>query len=328
MKRITHHTVGICVSLLLSAAWLAASAAEPGAELVWKRGAGSVSLLQDSQVIWQFNYGANATKPHFHPVAFPGGPVLTWDRPPDHRWHRALWFSWKFINGVNYWEEDPRTGLAQGCTQWQEPTIETRPDSSARIVMNIAYHPATNSQSVLTEHRIIEISAPAKDGTYHQDWTMTFTAGAQDVLLDRTPLPNEPGGKPYGGYAGLSVRLASNMVERVVVTTEGPVDLSGGRYRGTAMAADCSGSFTGREAGIAMIDSASNTNSPSPWYVINDRTMSYFSPAVLCYQPLTLRAGDSFRLRYRVIVHPGRWDPARLRKEARHFSSAPLSKHK
>ena len=38
--------------------------------------------------------------------------------------------------------------------------------------------------------------------------------------------------------------------------------------------------------------------------------MSFFSPAVLCYEPITLQAGERLTLRYRVIVHPGRWNPA------------------
>jgi hypothetical protein len=169
--------------------------------LVWKREAGALALLHNGQVVWQFNFGANATKPFFHPVAPPGGPVLTLDRPPDHPWHRALWFSWKFINGVNYWEENPKTGVAQGQTAWREPRIETRPDFSARIVVDLNYRPA-NGQLVLTEHRVVEISPPDNDDTFHQNWTMTFTAADKDVVLDRTPLPGEPGGQPWGGLRG------------------------------------------------------------------------------------------------------------------------------
>jgi hypothetical protein len=44
--------------------------------------------------------------------------------------------------------------------------------------------------------------------------------------------------------------------------------------------------------------------------------MRYFSPALLCYGPHTLKAGTAMTLRYRVVVHPGRWDAARLRRES------------
>jgi type 1 glutamine amidotransferase len=294
---------------------------ESHASLAWKREAGAVALLQGLHVVWQFNFGSGATKPYFHPMALPGGPVLTWDRPPDHRWHHALWFSWKFINGVNYWEEDPKTGLAQGRTTWREPQIEMRPDFSARIVMDLSYRPEANAQPVLNERRAIEISPPDKDGAYRQDWAMTFTAGDKDVILDRTPLPGEPGGQSWGGYAGLSVRLSPEISDPRATTTSGPVEFTDGRFRGTATAADYSGSFGAREAGIAILDRPSNLNSPSPWYVISEIPMHYFSPAVICYQPHTLKARQLMSLRYRVIVHPARWSEEQLRQASEHYTT-------
>lgn len=292
------------------------------APLSWRHGAGAVALLQGPQVVWQFNFGPGATKPFFHPVAPEGGPVLTWDQPADHRWHRALWFSWKFINGVNYWEEDPKTGAAQGKTDWREPQIDIRPDFSARIAMDLSYRPAAGAQPAMGERRVIEISPPDGDGSYQQDWAMTFTAGDRDVVLDRTPLQGEPGGQPWGGYAGLSVRLSPEIGDPRAVTSSGPVEFIAGRFRGAATAADYSGSFGGREAGIAILDWPTNLNSPSPWYVISDNPMHYFSPAVLCYRPHTLKAGQQMSLRYRVIVHPGRWNEEQLKKASGSYSAA------
>ena len=264
--------------------------APAAAGFAWNREAGSLALLQTGQVVWQFNYGANAAKPCFHPLALPGGPVLTWDRPPDHPWHHALWFSWKFIDGVNYWEEDPKTAAAQGRTTWREPLIETRPDFSARIVTDLSYQPA-NGPAVLTEHRVVEISPPDNEGACHQDWTMTFTAAEKAVVLDRTPLPGEPEGRSWGGYAGLSVRFAKEMQEARALTPNGPVDFADGKYRGKAAAMDYSGVFAGREAGIAILDSAANINSPSPWYAVSGNSMRYFSPAVI--QDGRTRSGGS-----------------------------------
>jgi type 1 glutamine amidotransferase len=290
----------------------------------WSREAGTLALMQTGKIVWQFNHGASASKPCFHPVAVPGGPALTWDRPPGHTWHHALWFSWKFIDGVNYWEEDAKTGKSPGRTTWREPQIETRPDFSARIVMDLSYQP-TNGQPVLSEHRVAEISPPDNGGTYHQDWTMTFTAADKDVVFDRTPLPGEPGGQPWGGYAGLSVRFAKEIRDARALTPNGPVEFAGGRYRGKAAAMDYSGIFEDRDAGIAILDSAANINSPSPWYAINDGSMRYFSPAVIQDRPHRLQAGRSFTLRYRVVIHPGRWSREQLSEAADRYAAEPLS---
>jgi hypothetical protein len=48
--------------------------------------------------------------------------------------------------------------------------------------------------------------------------------------------------------------------------------------------------------------------------------MHYFSPAVICYQPHTVKAGERLALRYRVIVHSGRWDAERLRRAEARFA--------
>ena len=151
---------------------------------------------------------------------------------------------------------------------------------------------------------------------------MTFTAGDRDVVLDRTPLQGEPGGQPWGGYAGLSVRLSPDIGDPRAVTSSGPVEFIAGRFRGAATAADYSGSLGGREAGIAILDWPTNLNSPSPWYIISDNPMHYFSPALLCYRPHTLKAGEQMSLRYRVIVHPGRWNEEQLREASGRYSAA------
>jgi type 1 glutamine amidotransferase len=291
----------------------------PPPGFAWSRQAGSIALLQDGKVLWQFNYGTNAAKPCFHPLAPPGCPVLTAYRPADHPWHRGLWFSWKYINGTNYWEEDPKTGLSQGRTEWQEPRIETRADFSARLVMDLTYRPADGTP-VLTEHRIIEVAAPDAGGTLRQDWDMTFRAGDKDVVLDRTHLPGDPGGGvAWGGYAGLGIRIDRGLREEKVINCAGEVGFDEGRYRGKSPAMDYSGVLDKREVGIAIIDHPSNLNSPTPWYAVNDNTMCYLSPAVLTYAPVTLKSGQTIRLRYRVVVHPGRWTEPQLREAAKAF---------
>jgi type 1 glutamine amidotransferase len=293
---------------------------QPTNPLVWSRTAGALALTQNGATIWRFNYGTNTSKPFFHPVALPGGPTLTWDQPPDHPWHHALWFAWKYIDHVNYWETEAQDSEAKGITEWSEPTLGARPDFSARIAMDLAYHPPGGAP-VLTEHRVIEVSPPDPQGTYHLDWTLTFTALGKDVLLERTPLPGEPGGQPWGGYAGLSVRFASDIKDAFALTPQGAVIFTGGTYRGKAAAMDYAGVFGGREAGLAIVAAAGNLNRPSPWYAIDNSTMHYFSPAVIQDAPHLIKAHESFTLRYRVIAHPGRWSAAALQAAVDNFNS-------
>lgn len=278
----------------------------------------SLTLSHGDQVLWRFCYNADQAKPYFHPVALPDGRVLTWNSPPDHRWHHALWFSWKFLNGVNYWEPDA-SGMPPGKTTWKNVDIRTHDNGTARIAMDLAYGP-NDKETLMTERRVVEVSPPSEDGTYAFDWICRFTAGKKKVTLDRTPLPDEPDGKAWGGYAGLSVRFAKELAEREAATPEGPVEFNAeSRYRGKATAMDYNGLIGGKSCGIAILDHPKNLNSPTPWYAIRSNTMSYYSPAVICYGPHTMEPGDTFTLRYRVLIHDGRWNAKRLTAEVNHF---------
>jgi hypothetical protein len=65
------------------------------------------ALKHNNKIVWQFNADpSDASKPYFDPLCVVGGQSLTLPKPADHIWHLGHWFSWKYINGVNYWETD------------------------------------------------------------------------------------------------------------------------------------------------------------------------------------------------------------------------------
>lgn len=300
--------------------WLALAAAAAGAEsggsFAWSREEGSFGLMKDGKPVWRFRYGADVPKPMFHPLALVDGTVLTWEAPPDHAWHHAFWFAWKYLNGVNYWEENPK-GEPKGVTEWKGVRVKTLPGYSARIGMDLAYRPE-GGKPVLSERREIAVSAPAADGSYCLDWTATFRAEAEEVAIDRTPILGEKDGKAWGGYAGLSVRFAKELADWQAVSTEGPVSWNKGQtsqaIRGFE-GVESNGIVAGRGAGIALLDHPGNLHAPSPWYLVLNpaNSFAFSEAAVIYYQPHRLRRGERFTLRYRAVVHEGRWDAARLR---------------
>lgn len=281
--------------------------AEPPS-LHWRQSASLVALLQGEAVLWQFNYGPDLNVPYFHPVSI-SDRVLTWDQPADHVWHHGVWFSWKYINDVNYWEHDRKTGKPFGCTEWSDVQIKTRDDHSANITMTLAYHPAGDDRVALTERRKIEITAPDPQGEFYFDWTAEFIAGDEAVELDRTP-PKE---RSWGGYAGLSVRFAKELTERQATCPSGQVEFGpGDRHRSRSTAMDYSGIIDQQTVGMAMLDHPDNPRHPTPWYVIRSPVMGFFNAALLHDEPFQLQPGEPLTLRYRLIVHPQRFDAARL----------------
>ena len=49
----------------------------PALNLAWTREAGSLTLVRAERIVWQFNYGAAAAKPFFHPEI---GRASWWER--------------------------------------------------------------------------------------------------------------------------------------------------------------------------------------------------------------------------------------------------------
>jgi type 1 glutamine amidotransferase/HEAT repeat protein len=282
----------------------------------WDQTETSLALVDHGQTVWRLNFDRRQGKPFFHPLALPGWPELTALRPADHPWHRAGWWSWKLINGLNYWEEDPKTGQSEGQSELLGVRCAPGPDGSARIEMELDYHPSQGG-SVLKETRVLRAGPPDAAGSYRIDWTSTFVPTGQDVRLERTPIPGQPGGVSYGGYAGLSMRMAAVTRGWVFTSSEG-VSGEQATHGKPARWLDFSGKdASGRAAGLALFDHPGNLRHPVPWYV--SQGMPYFSPAVLFHEPYTLTAGRKLTLRYRVLVHAGLLNKEALDREWESF---------
>jgi hypothetical protein len=279
----------------------------------WERTGDSVACQMEGNTLWQFSYATNQGKPFFHPLRVVGSEPLTAFKPADHLWHYGLWFSWKYINGVNYWEED-RTGHAQGATKWDAPDIATHADGSAEIKMTLRYLSSSNSV-VMAERREIHLSAPRPDGGITLDWVAHFTAAAEPLLLDRTHMPGEPNGAVNGGYAGFSLRAAQAPAKCDFVTIEGPIEkFETDRARPNTKAAACNVTQNGRTDGVAIFSHVSNTGGDSPWYMINSTGMRWFSPALLAPAPRKVKPHETFTWKFRVMTQAGPWTPEKLRQ--------------
>lgn len=296
-----------CIGLLLAVALVSAAAPagekpkamdDTGGGYTFKPTNKSLALVKGDKIIWQFNFDKKEGKPYFHPLCTTDGTLLTALRPKDHPWHRALWFSWKHINGLNYWEEN-RKGLSQGLTEIKTvkiPKILAKAGLATRIDMTLGFHPPGKAD-VMSEKCIIEISIPNAAGVYKIDWTSKFTAGDKDVFLDRTPIKGEKGGKGYGGYAGLSLRLARELRKWPAVDSEGRKDM---KIHGQPAKWMGFGDKTG--GGGVFIEAGKSSLGVPRWYIA--KGMPYFSPAVLFAKPLTLKAGKSIELAYTITIYP------------------------
>jgi hypothetical protein len=276
----------------------------------WDRQENSLALVKTGPdqvefTLWKLNLDP-ALKPFFHPVCAPDGTLLTAEAPPDHLWHLGLWFCWKYINKLNYWEYtgDPKNAVSEGRTALTDTKIQTRPNGAANIDLELLYHPWERpDRPVMKEMRKIRISAPGRDGGYYMDFDLLFTP-LVDVLLDRTPVQTNPGGVTWGGYAGLSIRFDQKLSDPVYFSSSQDSVINGD---GNSWVAANLKTPAGGTVQMVIFDNPGNPRYPSPWYTINrpNERFWFYSPAILYHEPMKLRAGQELHLRYRVLV-PGK----------------------
>jgi hypothetical protein len=277
--------------------------------------------LNDNQVVWQLNFSKEQDKPFFHPIRIKGND-LTYKRPADHPWHRGLWFSWKKINNVNYWEEDPKKGYSVGRSKIIKVKTDTRKNYSAAIYIDLAYAPE-GKDKLLSEKRTLYISSPDKDGNFTIDWKLHFTAKDSLLIFDRTP-PLKHGGEVWGGYGGLGFRGAETLKDHIYTTSTGWTTKKD--HTGEAEDAywmDMSAIIdnqTMTEGGITIFDHPDNPRHPSPWYVwFKTGHNSFFTPAILYNGPLQLKPHSSMVLKYRVYVHADKLDTQKTNEMYNHY---------
>ncbi|MCA9182848.1 MAG: PmoA family protein, partial [Planctomycetales bacterium] len=101
--------IWISILVVLAAMHWPGSSHAAQREAAWKwqyREGESLSLVGAEGTVWRLNIAKSQPKVYFDPLGTVAGKSLTWNAPDDHAWHHGLWFSWKTINDVNYWEFD------------------------------------------------------------------------------------------------------------------------------------------------------------------------------------------------------------------------------
>ena len=280
----------------------------------WMQTDTSLSLLNRGIVVWQYNFNNRFGKPYFHPICTQNS-TLTCVSPPDHPWHLGLWFSWKFINKINYWEYLPnfnsdKTGYrSEGKTIQKNISIEKKSNFSSVITQELQYQ-GTEMEPVLSESRTTIISSPLPNGSYYIDFDYVFIALAEKVILDRTPTENEPDGKSWGGYAGLSIRFNQGYTMSEVIKDNESEQTDKWQYMGF-------NTLSGKRAGICIFQHPEFSSKTSRWYTINNPEIPfyYFSPAALYEGSIMLLKGEKLNFKYRVWILPGEIKTAELKSK-------------
>ncbi|MCM3439324.1 PmoA family protein [Metabacillus halosaccharovorans] len=269
-------------------------------EALWK-------VNMDGSTILEYVYGeVEDPNPSFRLVKTKAGHMITLYRPWDHPWHPGMFFSWKYINGLNFWESMYHGKKNIAVTDSFIPLEE-----KVGFQQNLSYI-TYQGETLLKEKRMIQIETGYEGYFIH--WEGSFTPTNGPITLDRTENTKE---SPWGGYAGLSCRLNRNFLGPVITTDLGVYEAEDA-FSKSFKWCDYSGKLDGfiqeHWAGICMFDHHSNVRHPSPMLTYDYKDMQFLSTGFLFNEPYVLNMGETLQLNYTFYIHDGQVQGENLKK--------------
>ena len=253
---------------------------------------------------WTYAWG-DRRRPHVHPLTTPAGHVLSRNAPDDHPWHHALWFTIKFVNDENFWEEYDAYGVPHHDGR---PAVVDHGGGSVSLRGRLDWIRPDRSTVALTEHRTWT-HVPLGADAYAIDLD-TRLVPATDVRLDRTEFTT------WGGYGGLTLRGPGDWHDTVLTLADGSSHqrLEGVPSRWCDLTGTVGASGDGAVAGVALLDHPGNRRHPVPFYAStrnanygDEGWSNFFNAAFLWDDGLDLASGEELRVRHRTVVHDGTW---------------------
>ncbi len=252
-------------------------------------------------------------KPCVHPIVTAGGTTVTCFEPSDHVWHRGLWFTIKYINRDNFWEEHDGHGVQKALGHPEVDLLET---GCCRLGQELEW--TSGALGKMVHERRTITTRLTEDKLTIIDWA-TSLRFEKDAELDRTPFTT------FGGYGGMSIR-ASRELHGGSFTTPASEKLdaiSGEPHEWVLLSASVDGGPSKRVS-IGIIDHPSNPRYPTPWYCKAQtgsapRAFNFMNAAFLFHEPMQVTAGQTLAFCYRIIVRDGIWTAEEFGKLAAQF---------
>ncbi|MES2705606.1 MAG: PmoA family protein [Verrucomicrobiota bacterium] len=268
---------------------------------------------------------AGQPKPVLFPVIGPGGFIMTrqWPILPkapgeetDHPHHRGLWFAHGAVNGVDFWSEVKGAGkiVVQGLPE----IVPGGPGGSVTIKTREAWE-KTPGVPVMHSSTVIQLGADG--GDRYLDYTITMSAGLEDILL----------GDTKEGTMAIRVNPLLNLKGEVAkgsaVNSAGNEGLTAwGKH---AQWVDYSAPGPNGVIGLACFDSPSNLRAPTTWHArdygliaANPFGLHDFEKAPKGAGDYTIKKGGSLTLRYRWLFHTGDAKTARIAERWKTWSES------
>jgi hypothetical protein len=290
--------------------------------------ADTISVTVGGKPLGNYYFGPDSPKPYFSPLRSAAGTIVTRGWPMikdipgeshDHPHHRGMFFAHGDINGVDFWGEGT-------------------PSSAAQTAHGKLYSSEELPKGRTVFRRQEEAKGGADSGTLRADFDLVGPDGKKvaeetqayafrgdlssrtidcEFTIRATDGPVKMGDTKEGTFAIRVVKALEDPNVKML-NSEGKVgekEIWGQR----ANWVDYSGTVAGEKLGIAIFDSPSNIKHPTYWhargyglFAVNPFGEHDFYNDPKRDGSVTIPAGGSLTLRYRVYLHHGDAEEAKV----------------
>ncbi len=244
--------------------------------------------------------------PYFFPVNGPTGASVTSMRNGNFPHHTSLFFGCDKVNKGNFWQSNLRAG------QIRSESIEIIESGKDRaVIKNECIWQRTGANSPIKDTRIITVTAPSGDKRFI-DFEIEMKM-LEDVEILKT------------NHSFFSARMDPDLTPRFggkLVNAEGD---SGEKetFGKNSPWMDCYGKRGDGFEGMAILQYPGNMWYPSEWFT---RDYGFLSPTPMFWPEdgvsTKFKKGDKLALKYRVIVHSGSTEEAKISQEFNAYKSS------
>jgi hypothetical protein len=243
--------------------------------------------------------------PFFFPINGPSNATVTSMRNANYPHHSSLFFGCDKVNGGNYWQE----GIERGqIVSLRADILETGGEKA--VIENECIWKRPGADAPVKDKRKITVSVPSP-GKFQIDFDIVMEM-LMDVTIDKT------------NHSLFSGRMDPDLAVingATMINAEGETGEKNTFGKRSAWM-DYYGERMGKTEGMAILQHPSNEWFPAPWFT---RDYGFFSPTPM-YWPeneknIVLKKGEQIKLRYRVLVHSGDHEEAKIAEEFEKYKS-------
>lgn len=242
-------------------------------------------------------------KPYVKELCTVAGQNVLRDAPSDHLHHHALMYGIR-INGVNFWEETPGNGV-QKVVQFPPPEVSV--DAAGRPQVRIAqvlhwlkpedaFLPDSAAVAFVVEHRTLAVTVNETESEVALEWTSQFEVGRKTNVVTLSG----------ANYHGLGMRFLRELDPLATHSLAGRVlDLSQNRQEvAQAPWAAVQFDLSGHPTTLALAGHPDNPRGDTTFFTMKTPFAYLSATQGLEKDTLIYRAGDTFRLRYLLLLYP------------------------